>query len=173
MASLYRPTVIRYMDSTGKQVPKGTPGAKRIREKSKTWRGKFTGGDGKSQTITLSDDRSTAESMLADCVKRARREQAGDADPFEASRKTPLAVHVADFRQHLESKANTPGHVKQSCSRIQAVFDGCYFKKLIDLNAGRSAHWLAERRKSGLSVASSNHHLVALKSFGCDRHSGV
>ncbi len=166
MASLYRPTVIRYTDSQGRQVPKGTPGAKRTREKSKTWRGKFIGGDGKPQTVTLSNDRKTAESMLADCVKRARREQAGDVDPFETSRKTPLADHVADFRQFLVAKANTPRHVLQTCSRIRAVADACHFKRLADLNAGRAAHWLAERRKGGLSVTSSNHHLVALKSFG-------
>ena len=34
MASVFRPTVIRYVDQAGKQVSKGTPGAKRVREKS-------------------------------------------------------------------------------------------------------------------------------------------
>ena len=56
------------------------------------------------------------------------------------------------------------------------MYDGCKFKKLADLNAGRVSGLLADRRKSktdkdgnvidGLSVAASNHHLVAMKSFG-------
>ncbi len=56
------------------------------------------------------------------------------------------------------------------------MVEGCKFKKLSDLNAGRVAGWLADRRKpktdkdgndlAGLSVASSNHYLVAVKSFG-------
>ncbi len=166
MASLYRPTVIRFVDATGKRVSKSTPGAKRVREKSDTWRGKFKGADGKSRTVTLSDDRDTAESMLADHVKRSRREAAGDVDPFEAHRKRPLADHVADFRQYLESKANTSGHVRQTCSRIEAAFNACHFTKLADLSAGRVSNWLADQRKAGLSIATSNHHWRAIKAFG-------
>ena len=97
MASLYRPTVIRYIDSQGRQVPKGTPGAKRVREKSKTFRGRYRGADGKPRTASLCDDQDAAETMLSELVKRAKREAAGDIDPFEDHRKRPLAEHLADF----------------------------------------------------------------------------
>ena len=69
MASLYRPTVIRYIDLQGRQVPKGTPGAKRTREKSKTFRGRYRGADGKPRTVSLCDDEDAAETMLGEIVK--------------------------------------------------------------------------------------------------------
>ena len=176
MASLYRPPVIRYIDSEGQQVPKGTAGAKRIREKSKTFRGRYRAADGKNRTVSLCDDQDAAETMFNEVVSRAKREARGDIDPFEDHRQRPLAEHVEAFRAFLESKGNTAAHVTLTLQRILVVFDGCKFKKLADLNAGRVSGWLADRRKpktdkagnviDGLSVASSNHHLVALKSFG-------
>ena len=176
MSSIYRPTIIRYLDARGNRVPKGTPGAKKVKEKSDTWRGKFKGADGVCRTVTLCDDRDAAQEMFAEIAKRARRESRGDIDPFEDHRKRPLTDHLVDFKAHLEAKGNGARHVMQTCNRIQDGFDACGFKWLADLKAGRVANWLADRRKPtrdkegnvipGLSVASSNHHLVAVKSFG-------
>ncbi len=108
--------------------------------------------------------------------ERAKRIKRGDVAPFENHRERPVAEHVEDFRSLLESKGNTAAHVTLTVQRLSAVVDGCKFKKLSDLNAGRVSGWLADRRKpktdkdgniiAGLSVASSNHYLVAVKSFG-------
>ena len=176
MASVYRPTVIRYLNAQGQQVPKGTPGAKRVREKSKTFRGRYRGADGKTRTASLCDDQDGAETMLNELVTRAKREARGDIDPFEDHRKRLLAEHLEDFREFLESKGNTASHVALTVNRVSAAFEGSGFKGLADLNAGRVANWLSDRRKPkknkdgdavlGLGIASSNHHLVALKSFG-------
>ena len=176
MSSIYRPTIIRYLDAHGNRVLKGTPGARKVKEKSDTWRGKFKGADGVCRTVTLCDDRDAAQEMFAEIAKRARRESRGDIDPFEDHRKRSLTDHLADFKTHLEAKGNGSRHVMQTCNRIQDGFDACGFKWLADLKAGRVANWLADRRKPtkgkdgnaipGLSIASSNHHLVAVKSFG-------
>ena len=165
--------------------------------------------------------------MLSEMKQRAKRIARGDIDPFEDHRSRPLAEHLEEFRTSLESKGNTADHVALTVNRVVAAFDGCQFKKLADLNAGRIANWLAEQRKpkqdieqdllplmrelrdagqslqaiadklnakkrltqrgaawtlagvrrvlrsdkegnlvAGLGIASSNHHLVALKSFG-------
>ena len=124
----------------------------------------------------MGDDRELAELKMSELVRQARREAAGDIDPFEDHRKRPLAEHVEDFSSFLESKGNTSEHVALTVSRVLSAFEGCHFKTLADLKAGRVAGWLADRRKgkknddgediAGLSVASSNHHLVAVKSFG-------
>ena len=103
MASLYRPTVIRYVNAQGRQVEKGTPGARRIREKSKTWRGRYRAADGKPRTVSLCDDQDAAETMLNELSNRAKREARGDIDPFEFHRERPLTEHLADFRAFLES----------------------------------------------------------------------
>ena len=176
MASIYRPTIVRYLDAHGNRVAKGTPGAKKVKQKSDTWRGKFKGADGVFRTVTLCDDRDAAQEMFSEIAKRARRESRGDIDPFEDHRKRPLIEHLADFKTHLEAKGSGARHVLQTCNRIQDGFNACGFKWLADLKAGRVANWLADRRKPtkdkdgnsipGLSVASSNHHLVAVKSFG-------
>ena len=104
MASLYRPTVIRYIDSQGHRVTKTTPGVRRVREKSKTWWGRFKDANGKPKRVSLSDDREVAETMLSEITKRAKREANGDIDPFEDHRKRPLAEHLEDFE--LGSVAN-------------------------------------------------------------------
>ena len=176
MAGTYRPTIIRYLNAQGRQVPKGTPGARRVREKSKTFWGRVPDANGKVRSVALCDDAEAAESMLSAMKERAKRIKRGDVDPFEEHRTRPLAEHVEDFRSFLESKGNTAAHVALTLQRITSAFDGCKFKKLADLNGGRFAGWLADRRKpktdkegiaiAGLSVASSNHHLVAVKSFG-------
>src|SRR4051794_13362796 len=98
MASLYQPTVIRYVVFKGRvngqdkfeQVPKGTPGAKRVREKSNTWWGRYRDAQKKPKRVSLSDVRDAAETMLNEITKRARREEAGDIDPFQDHRKKSL-----------------------------------------------------------------------------------
>jgi len=150
MASIYRKTVIRYVLTEGKksrQVPKGTPGARRVREKSKTYRGKYRAADGSIRDVSLCDDKVGAEEMLAALAARAKREARGDIDPFEDHRQRPLAEHVEDFRAALEAKGNTAQHVSLTINRVLAAFDACGFQTLADLNASRVAGWLADQRK--------------------------
>ena len=121
MAGTYRPTIIRFYDSQGRQVRKGTPGAKRVREKSKTYWGRCADANGKVRPVGLCDDAEAAESMLSEMKQRAKRIARGDIDPFEEHRTRPLAEHVEDFRTFLESKGNTAGHVALTVNRVLAV----------------------------------------------------
>ena len=118
MSSIDRPTIIRYLDAHGNRVPKGTAGAKKVKEKSDTWRGKFKGAVGVCRTVTLCDDRDAAQERFSEIAKRARRESRGDIDPFEDHRKRPLTEHLADFKAHLEAKGNGARHIMQTCNRI-------------------------------------------------------
>ena len=147
MAGTYRPTIIRFYDAQGRQVRKGTPGARRVREKSKTFWGRVPDANGKVRSVVLCDDADAAESMLAAMKEKAKRIKRGDIDPFEDHRERPLGEHVEHFQSFLESKGNTAAHVTLTVQRLSAVVDGCKFKKLSDLNAGRVSGWLADRRK--------------------------
>ena len=147
MASLFRPVFVRYLDSAGRRVSKQTPGATPKRERSKTWWANYRGVDGKRNRVSLHDDRDTAESMLADLVKRVRREESGDADPFEASRKRPLAEHIAEFEKHLAAKNRTPHHVYKIGSYFRRVADACEWKTLAALSSDDLANYLHERRQ--------------------------
>ncbi len=147
MASLFRPTFTRYLDAAGRRVSKQTPGATPKRERSKTWWANYRGVDGKRNRVSLHDDHDTAESMLADLVKRVRREESGDADPFEASRKRPLAEHIADFEKHLAAKNRTPHHIFKIGSYFRRVADACEWKTLAALSSDDLANYLHERRQ--------------------------
>ena len=187
--TIFRPTVIRYVDGNGKRVSKDTPGAKRVREKSKTWRARYTDSEGRVKTRSLFDDRETSEAKLADILQREREFRAGIRrhDPFEVHRTTPLvcpkcvgagcpvaagkptgceANHLDGFRGHLEAKAGTEKHVTQTVNRIRKAFENCHFAILDDLDGGRLAGWLKDCRNAGLSPSTSNARLTALKTFG-------
>ncbi len=150
MASLYRPVVTRYLNRDGQQVAKGTAGARRVRERSQTWRGRYRGADGTIRTVSLSDDRNLAETMLADISQRVKRERAGDVDPFEDHRKRPLTEHLDDFAAALLAKEATDKQVGQVTARCRKIIDACRFKLLADLSPSAVANYLRERRQAGL-----------------------
>ena len=165
MAGIYRPTIIRYYDSQGRQVRKGTPGARRVREKSKTYWGRVADASGKVRPVALCDDADTAESMLAEMKQRAKRIARGDIDPFEDHRKQPLTSHLDDFEAALLAKEATAKQAQQVASRCRKIIDGCRFKMLADLSPSAVAGYLRERRQAGLSIQTSNHYLAGIKSF--------
>jgi site-specific recombinase XerD len=187
--TLYLPSVTRYVDANGKRVTKGTPGAKVVRKKSATWRARYHDADGVTRTCSLFDDRETSEAKLAEILQRERELKAGirRRDPFEIHRTTPLLCpkcegtgckdakgkpdkcgnnHLDAFQGHLSSKDGTERHVTQSISRIRKAFDGCRFATLEELDGGRLSGWLKDQRKQGMSPATSNAYLTALKGFG-------
>jgi len=189
MATLYRPVIIRYRDKSGRTVKKDTPGAKKCRERSKTFRGRYVDATGKTKTVSLFDDREASEAKLATIVQEERDIKAGirRRDPFRKHRETPLLCpecagtgcsrgkksqaacepnHLDAYIEHLAARDDTAKHGKLSKTRLREVIDGCGFVLLEDLNAGRVAVWLKNRRSTGTSPATSNHYVTAIKSFG-------
>ncbi|MBC7818468.1 MAG: hypothetical protein IAG10_16400, partial [Planctomycetaceae bacterium] len=170
MASIYQPTIIRYLDKQGRQVRKGTPGSRRVRQKSKTFWGRYRDGEGEVQTVPLDADRETAESMLADLVKRARRERSGDADPYESSRLKPLSEHIDDFEQHLRSKGSSAHHVYKTTSYVLRTATACGWKRLKDIESSGLANYLLDRRQTSIvDVLSLNQAAeVVIEAAGLD-----
>ncbi len=165
MAGTYRPTIIRYLNAQGKRVTKGTSGARRVREKSKTYWGRVADASGKVRPVALCDDADAAETMLSEMKQRAKRIARGDIDPFEDHRQRALAEHLAEFELALLAKGATVKQSLQVASRCRKVIDACGFKKLADLSPSAVANDLRERRQKGLGTATSNGYLKAIKSF--------
>ena len=128
--------------------------------------GRFRAPDSIVREVALFKDKTASRQRLAELERKAEQSDSGLLDPFEKSRKEPLADHVAAFRQHLESKGNSGQHVALTVARCEAAFSGCGFKLLGQLDADKVANWLKQRRDEGLGVATSNHHLVAVKEIG-------
>ena len=181
MAHLFRKQITRYVGPDGKRCPKDALDAQRVDEKSSKWYGRFRSPDGIVRVVPLFKDKTASRQRLAELERKAEQSDSGLLDPFEKSRKEPLADHVAAFRQHLESKGNSEQHVALTVARCEAAFFGCGFKLLGQLDADKVANWLKQRRDESkvakgraanaaklkpFGIASSNHHLGAVKSFG-------
>jgi integrase len=110
-------------------------------------------------------DKQATEQLATELERRAAREAVGMTDPFEVHRKRLLADHLGDFERALLAKGNTAGYVKLTIGRISALLTGCLFQRTGDLSAARVAEWLADRRKDGMSVQTSNFYLSAVKGF--------
>ncbi len=155
MASLYKKPVIQTHPKTGK----------RIKTKSKKWWGRYRAANGTERRVPLAADKTAAQTMLNELVRKAEREAAGITDPFEANRKRPLVEHLTDFKRHLENKGSSKNHILTTHQRASAIVNEGGFKTIGDISASRVLDVLAAKRKKGMSVVSSNHYLRAIKMF--------
>lgn len=160
MARLYRPTIIRYVDKSGKRCTKNTPGAKRVATKSKTWRGEFRDPDGILRSETLCTNKDAARTMLAD---RIRAVQSGD--PFHKHRRRPLTEHVSDFIETLKGAGRSHGHYSLLESRCRSIISGCRFRFISDISASTVQSYLADEKRNGMAQQTVNHYLRAIKQF--------
>src|SRR5688500_3599617 len=85
---------VRFKDADGKAVVAPlTKNGDRCRVPSPTWYGKVGG-----KPVALCSNKTAAEVMLADLVRKAQHRKAGMADPFEGHNKRLLDDHLADYR---------------------------------------------------------------------------
>ena len=125
-----------------RRVPPGTPGAEKVVTVSAKWYGTAGG-----RHVPLCRDKQTAERMLRKREADQGLAEVGLTDPFAEHRRRPLADHLADFAAHLRAKGDTEEHVRLTAARVTAMFDGCGFGRLGDVDAGRAAEWLAALRR--------------------------
>ena len=144
MAHVFKKSIVRYLDANGKQVKKGTPGAKKHKEKSAKWYGRVPGA---AKPVPLCANKTAAQMMLNELVKKAEMARAGISDPYETHRKRPLSEHLDDFRREMDSKGDDPRHVSIVASRLKALLDGCGFVFIADLSASHIMDWLANLRR--------------------------
>src|SRR4051794_38970929 len=66
MGTVLKIQVVRYLDEQGHRVPKGTPGARKVREKSAKWYGQYADAHGDRRRVPLCTDKAAARQMLAE-----------------------------------------------------------------------------------------------------------
>ncbi len=133
---------------------------------SRKWWGRYRDHLGIVRRVPLASDKQAAAALLAELVRKAERQAAGIVEPTDEHLRRPLAEHLADFRRALEAKGNTPKHVCLTMARLEALAEGCGWKRLADLRADAAANWLRDEREAGLSIRTSNYYLAAAKTFG-------
>lgn len=114
----------------------------RVRLQSRIWRGEYKDANGKACCKSLGTDRTAAEQLFADLLRKAAR-----GDPFEPHRARALALHLADWQQDLANGGAGPKQVRQSVACAKRVLDGCGFAFMGDLSASRVQTFLAELRE--------------------------
>lgn len=172
MAHLIRPWQVRYIDKSGRRVPKGTPGAKRVKGRARKWYGAGVPGCPPKKRFPLASDKGVARQMLADLVRRAERGEAGLQDSVTEARAASLEKHLADYEASQRSKPRPPSdnQLGQVLSRVRKVLDGCAFSHPADLGVEKVKTYLADRRglpkkEGGISTQTSNFYLSALCQF--------
>jgi len=165
MANLFKPWLVRYIDTQGHRVKKGTRGAIRKKERSKKWYGQFLDHTHTRKRVPLYRDKRASQSKLLELIQDDDRRAEGIADPFVEARKLPLADHLAAYRRHLAAKGNSPDYVDQATHYVELVLDGCGFTRLKDLSAGRVSDFLQSLKDKGRANATVNYYLTAIKGF--------
>jgi hypothetical protein len=86
MARVIKKTITRYRDKYDRVVSKGTPGARKVREKSAKWYGRVPG---KRNPVPLCENRGAAEQQLFQLVRQAEMAKAGIRDDYAPHRQRP------------------------------------------------------------------------------------
>lgn len=141
MAGIQKITIIRYVDKHGNRVPKGTKGAKPVREKSAKWYGAWQE-NGKQVKRPLSTDRDASLAMLADILRQKEREKAGLVNPYKVHLDRPLSEHVADYLSALRAEGVSDKHFSERSRCLLAVIEATSAKSLPDLTAEKVDRFL-------------------------------
>ena len=155
MASLFKKTRSATDAKTGRTV----------KRKSAKWWGKYRDAQDIIRRVPLATDKSAAQVMLNELVRKAEREMAGLVEPFEEQRKRPLREHLTDYEKCLRDRGSTKNYVNTTVQRVRDILTGCRFIYVGDVSASRVQGFLADLRSSGRSIETSNHYLRALKMF--------
>ena len=165
MATLLKPWITRYLDEGGKQVPKATPGARKVKERAAKWYGQFIAADGRRRRVPLATDKAASRQMLAALERDAQRGKAGLGDPYAGHRKAPIDDHIADFEIQLRNKGVCADYLHESMRRLRAALESCEARVLGDLSPEGIGRFLAALTDRGTGPTTRNHYLTTARAF--------
>lgn len=165
MASLVRPWLTCYRLPDGRRVPKGTPGAHKVRTRARRWYGQLVDHTGRLTRRPLSTDKSAAALLLAEKVKQVELRKAGAADPHEDSKKQPLVAHLADYELHLRAGGVSAQYRYDTLRRLQTLIRRCGFRSLADISATAVEQFLQDLTDSGRGPSTRNSYVEAARAF--------
>lgn len=155
MASLYRKPIVRTDPDTGQ----------RIKTHARKWWGQYRDAQDRLRRQPLAVDKKAAQAMLNDLVRAVEREKAGLTDPTDAQRKRPLADHLREFRQYLETKGTTPKQTDQALTHLEKFAKSGNWKLIADITPMSVTAFLGDLRRQGRSAQTYNHYLKHAKQF--------
>jgi len=97
---------------------------------------------------------------------RDRLAKIGLLDLSRAAAAKPLDDHLADFRQALTDKGNTPAQIDLTIARVERIAEGCKFHAWSDISANVVSRYLNDLESiEGIGKRTRNYYLKAIKHF--------
>lgn len=155
------------------RVPAGTPGAKKVKEKSDHWYIVYKVG-GSVRRIKAYTDKVASEAMLTEWRKSQERGEAGVLDPYKAHLDRSLQEHVDEYLEDVRHGGTSTAYHLAVAARLARVFTGISAKILRDVTSDKLKAFLRTmvdaRVKEGsdpvpVSVTTKNDHRAAVYTF--------
>jgi integrase len=123
MASLVKPFVVYWADKQGSKVPKGTPGAKRVKERATKWYGQYKDPQtGKWKRTPLFTDKEASRQELAKLVKALERGQTDLTDPHALTKTLPALDAMRSYLEELKQKGRSERYIYQQRVKLERLF---------------------------------------------------
>lgn len=155
MASLYKKPIFLTDPKSGHK----------IKTKSRKWWGRYRDVSDMERRVPIAVDKTAAQAMLNEIVRKVEREKAGLIDPTEEQRKRSLTEHLTEFKRYLQNKGVTLKQKNESTKQVEKMFNARKWKLIGDISAGGALEFLGELRQSGKSAQTYNHYLKSAKQF--------
>lgn len=162
----YRPTIIRYLDAQGRQVPKDTPGRRRVKMRSKTWYVDVIVNGERKHVSLKTRDKSVAEVRWHAMMREQRERDLGLRTDLTDHLARPLTEHLDTWEAHIAAGGSGAEHALR-CRRDVAVLARlAAWSRLPDLSAESCQRSLAALVNDlGKSARTRNHHLSHARQF--------
>jgi hypothetical protein len=165
LLNLLRIHVARYVNGDGRQVPKSTPGARKVKAKSRKWYGQYTDADGRRRRVPLTTDKRAAQQLLAELERAFAHGRTGLTDEFAEHRKAPIGDHVEAYKVSLRVKGVSAEYFKQIARMLAATLKACGFRTLADIRREAVERFLDGMDHEKTGVSTRNDYLKAIKAF--------
>ena len=154
MASLMRVVTVQWTDAAGSRVPAGTPGAKKVRVKSRKWYIQYREAGKLKRVSTDVTDKAAAKRVMADWLTARERGQVGLSDPFRKHYDRPIMDHVREYHAYVASHSRSPMHCSEVLRILTTVVNATGYKSIKDITPGTMSKYL-----SGMTQAAGTRNM--------------
>ena len=151
----------------GKRVATKTKGAKKRTVESKRWYGRIRTADGKRKQIPLTEDEDTSTKLLVKLQHEQDERRINGTTTFDDAKILTLSKVLDAYVDYLTSKGNSAEYLKTTRQRLEKLFKALRATTIADLDSTRILKLLSDwrsRKKNSISIGTSNHYIVAVKS---------
>jgi len=146
------------------------PDGQRIAQLAECYTAQFFDETGKRRKRpTGCQDKQEAERYANRLESEARKRRTGEIDPkaerYATEARRPLGEHLADFKQYLTDKQNTPKHIELVCSRAGKLVADCKAERIADLTDAAVMAAIGAMKTGGASLQTLNHYIRNIKQF--------